>query len=238
MFTARKLEDVDNGRGYWRYQRIGVFRGEEQVGEHVYTYSSGLPFAAFEQDGQWYALASRKYTCTEILRLPDCEWIGGETPAAGGFCPVELYVPSYRVQRWRWEPPEKVEGVRREIVNDPNGPNEFRYYDHEQDDSVADYPLRFAPYGFVSGCVWGDDSSWKLEMFDLSRVKDGILTRSRPWGYLELPEGFSLRDCIRLDSDVEGAQEYVTLHVAEMARFRFDNGTFRDFRQSIKVATA
>lgn len=43
-------------------------------------------------------------------------------------------------------------------------------------------------WGFVSGCVWGDDSSWKLQMLDLREIAAGKLTRFDPFDYLELPE--------------------------------------------------
>ena len=44
-------------------------------------------------------------------------------------------------------------------------------------------------YGFIAGCVWGDDSGgWKLEYIDLADAKKGDLKRTAKWGYLMLPD--------------------------------------------------
>lgn len=41
-------------------------------------------------------------------------------------------------------------------------------------------------FGFVWGCVWGDDSSWKVQNLDLSAVQDGVIRRDERFGYLKL----------------------------------------------------
>jgi hypothetical protein len=52
-------------------------------------------------------------------------------------------------------------------------------------------------FGFVAGCVWGDDSSWKIQYLDLSRISEGILGRDDRFGYIEMPRhAKSLKDCI------------------------------------------
>lgn len=51
-------------------------------------------------------------------------------------------------------------------------------------------------FGFVAGCVWGDDSSWKIQFLDLSRVSEGIIKRDDRFGYIELLESHSLKDAI------------------------------------------
>lgn len=56
-----------------------------------------------------------------------------------------------------------------------------------------------ADFGFVAGCVWGDDSSWKIQYLDLSRVERGVLVRKELFGYLSMPDKAKrLRDCIDL----------------------------------------
>jgi hypothetical protein len=50
--------------------------------------------------------------------------------------------------------------------------------------------------GFVCGCVWGDDTSWKLQVLDLSRVSEGKFSRDDRLGYVELPD-MPLKDAIR-----------------------------------------
>ncbi len=51
--------------------------------------------------------------------------------------------------------------------------------------------------GFVSGCIWGDDSSWKVEYLDLSEASSGRVLREHRFGYIEMPSSIArLRDCI------------------------------------------
>lgn len=55
-----------------------------------------------------------------------------------------------------------------------------------------------AGFGFLAGCVWGDDTSWKIQFLDLRQVDEGILIRDDRFGYLELPGKVRhLRDAIR-----------------------------------------
>jgi hypothetical protein len=50
-------------------------------------------------------------------------------------------------------------------------------------------------FGFVAGCIWGDDSSYKLQYLDLSQIEEGIITRDDHFGYFVLPNA-SLKDII------------------------------------------
>ena len=54
-------------------------------------------------------------------------------------------------------------------------------------------------FGFVSGAVWADDSSSKLEFLDLSRIEEGVFKREARFGYIELPEELSLSDAVNFD---------------------------------------
>lgn len=57
---------------------------------------------------------------------------------------------------------------------------------------------RHAKFGFVAGCVWGDDSSWKIQHLDLSNPENGVKRDDR-FGYIELPRGVKLKDAIDAD---------------------------------------
>lgn len=50
-------------------------------------------------------------------------------------------------------------------------------------------------FGFVAGCIWGDDSSWKIQFLDLSEAPRGVLVRKEAFGYLSIyaSEGISTR---------------------------------------------
>jgi hypothetical protein len=54
-------------------------------------------------------------------------------------------------------------------------------------------------FGFVCGCIWGDDCSWKIEYLDLSGIQKGILKREDWLGYTEMiDDGDKLKDYIDL----------------------------------------
>jgi hypothetical protein len=48
-------------------------------------------------------------------------------------------------------------------------------------------PNRTGDFGFVAGCIWGDDSSWKVQLLDLRAIEQGILKRIN-FNYHELPD--------------------------------------------------
>ena len=57
----------------------------------------------------------------------------------------------------------------------------------------------YEDFAFVSGCFWGDDSSWKIELYDISKAHEGIVKKVPEWGYYELPS-LPLKQCVRLSS--------------------------------------
>jgi hypothetical protein len=68
-------------------------------------------------------------------------------------------------------------------------------------------------FGFVAGCIWGDDSSWKIETLDLSKINEGILIRNTNLlGYAEKPYGRSLKEVINTEYLDEGWFEVDLLH--------------------------
>ena len=51
-------------------------------------------------------------------------------------------------------------------------------------------------FAFLCGCVWGDDSSWKIEYLDLSDPTRP--ERDSRFGYIELPDNMTLVDAVNL----------------------------------------
>jgi hypothetical protein len=64
---------------------------------------------------------------------------------------------------------------------------------------IHPFEERYAKWGLVAGCIFGDDTSWKVEFIDLSRAAEGIIKRDDRFGYLSLPGGVSLRDAVNVD---------------------------------------
>jgi hypothetical protein len=210
FYSARVIGEVQYRPGAWTGLRVGVFRrqgdDDEQIGEYERNYSALFhTFHPFQADGRDLALYSPHYTATRLLELPSCRDIGGEEPSSDGFCPVEFYVPRYvdldlRVddgppRRHRRQAPKPEELAPRTVevqwpaTSDRPARTELHHH-------TPVGPLRYHPFGFVSGCVWGDDSSWKVQYLDLSRAAEGILRREERFGYVELPEGLGLERAV------------------------------------------
>jgi hypothetical protein len=196
-YLARAIESVERGPGIWNGLRVGVYRvqdgREERIGEYSRNYGTNFDcFFPFRRNGADYALFSPDYTCTRVMELPSCKDLGGEEPESGGFCPVEYYVPSFVRHEFRspslaapfvqtiWEPKDAdlLERTVDGCAYRPLG------------------PLTYVPFGFVAGCYWGDDSSWKVQYLDLSRAHQGVVKRDERFGYIVLPTRLGLADAI------------------------------------------
>jgi hypothetical protein len=152
----------------WTTVAVEVFEGERLVGRYDRSYAMLRTFEPFRQGDRDYALISPNYTATSVMDLASGEIIAGEEPSPGGFCPVGFYVPDW------WDINERAE-------RDGTLPGSLRWtFDHE-------WPI--GEFGFVWGCVWGDDSSWKVQYLDLSRVQEGVLAREERFGYVILDTG-------------------------------------------------
>ena len=191
-YTAKVIETIDNGNGYWNYQKIGIFLDDNQIGEYIRNYSSFYnTFFPFNQGDDWYALCSPTYTGTSVMSLPDCKIICEEPKVSNGFCPTEYLVLT-----------EKMLQSELIFINHKSD-DYFRSHGWTEQEIEESYKEDLIPYtkyagklGFVAGCCWGDDSSWKLQALDLSDVKNGVIKRDDRFGYIELPSSVSLKDCI------------------------------------------
>lgn len=211
-YYAKVLEDVKNRPGSWNSQRIGIFnRSDEQLGEYLRNYSSVMrTFHPFKLYGEWYALYSKDYTATRLMKLPSCEDIGGEEREAGGFCPVDYYVPTLHNLELAEHDPPCNHPKRCTVKHRPECPSttgkppygcicKEEWAEHQKTHDIWTFPDRI--HGFVAGCVWGDDSSWKIQHLDLSRANEGILVRSERFGYIEMGAD-TLEEAIDLDDDL------------------------------------
>lgn len=151
----------------WAGTVVEVMRRADTGGEPKkvcsYERNYGLlhTFEPFRQDGREYALVSPQYTGTSVLDLATGRVIAEEPVSPGGFCPVGFYVPDW------WD------------VHDGSVIPGSEYW-------KADLEWPTGRFGFVWGCVWGDDSSWKLQYLDLTGIKSGVIRRDERFGYVEV----------------------------------------------------
>lgn len=242
-YTAKVIETIQHRPNTWETLKVGVYRSEddreELVGEYHRNYSALFnTFFHWTYGGKDYALYSPNYTVTRIMELPSCRDIGGEEPHSAGFCPVDYYVPRYIDREYTNPEGEK----RRYRVNEPKaedlGSRTQTFYrrDEKIGDQISverpDYaiaPLLYYPFGFVAGCIWGDDSSWKIEFLDLSEIANGVIKRDARFGYIEMPESMSLKQTINMGDfkyDLTDEISYVT--IALQKRFDLASGKMLD----------
>ncbi len=213
-FRIRSVVQPQGDPKHWKTSVVTIFDAEDrQIGSYDRNYAAFTDetFEPFEIDGRWYALYARDYTCTRVMQLPECIDIGGEEPHAHGFCPAALYVPRYR----------EALATRTSLVMNDSGMLEivgpttvgcriFEAFDHPSSNIVPpaepfqERQEKSLDVGFVAGCRWGDDASWKLEVFDLSQASEGRLVRSAPFGYVPLVRGMRLNQAVRLHCGSNG----------------------------------
>jgi hypothetical protein len=235
-YTARVLENRFYQPGAWHGLRVGIFRTvdgqEELVGEYTRNYPSLFDtFFHFRAEGKDLALYSPHYTATRILALPECIDLGGEEPTPDGFCPVDFYVPTFV----EIESVTGGESPTRYRKNDP-GPDALtpRSWTWNHQDPLTGEtrtterhsrpvtPLLHHPFGFVAGCVWGDDNFWKVQYLDLFRARQGIVTREDRFGYIELPSGIKLANAIDMGDFGDDPAEDYSYEVTIAVRRTFD----------------
>jgi hypothetical protein len=184
--------------GAWTTVHVDVLAGDRVVAGYDRNHSMLGTFEPFRQGDREFALIAPHYTATSVLNLDTGEIVAGEERDPDGFCPVGFYVPDW------WD------------IHDGSLVPGSLYWTDDMEWPRGDF-------GFVWGCMWGDDSSRKVQYLDLSRVQQGELVRDERFRYVELATHSKLspREFIRCSS-YEG-QLQVTLSVLQ----RFDLATGR-----------
>lgn len=222
MMEEKRLSPDPNT---WSGYEISVFKDDKKIGSYVRNYHSmGLnTFYPFMINDQWYALYSCDYTSLRVAKIGETfeDWCGEERDAFG-FCPVEVYVPRSNVfadlnkegqREFAYRTFDNEYHVEDDDDETKDGTLVTEFYGSEQKDEGGvctevgnrKYQTQFdrceyLPFGFLSGCVWGDDTSWKIRYIDLSQIEQKILTITEKFGYIELPDNLELPKCVQLDA--------------------------------------
>jgi hypothetical protein len=174
-----------NRPGTWDSTIVEVCRrssdGLKSICQYERNYSMLGTFEPFRRGSREFALISRDYTRTAVLDLESGRVVAEEEEKPGaapghGFCPVGFYVPDW----WDLHDGSVIPG------------SEYWSVDQE-------WPT--GAFGFVWGCYWGDDSSWKVQYLDLSAVEDGVIRRDERFGYVELAVSGYASPCLAPDQE-------------------------------------
>lgn len=150
-----------NRPGTWDSTIVEVYRRGstpdvlERICNYERNYGMLQTFEPFRQGSREYALISQDYTRTAVLDLSSGKVIAEEPlgdPPGSGFCPVGFYVPDW------WD------------VNDGSIIPGSKCWTTDEEWPTGDF-------GFVWGCHWSDDTSWKAQYLDLSQVQQGVISR-------------------------------------------------------------
>ncbi len=175
-----------NKPGTWDSTMVEVYRrdftsgGLERICQYERNYAMLHTFEPFRQGSREFALISRDYTKTSVLDLASGEVIAEEAqdgPPGAGFCPVGFYVPDW------WD------------VNDGSSIPGSKFWNADDEWPGGDF-------GFVWGCYWGDDTSWKVQYLDLARVQQGVINRQDRFGYVELATSGFENPCLTYNSNL------------------------------------
>lgn len=218
---------VENTPGTWNSTKVAIFRDERLIGEYIRNYSSfGFEtFYPFQVETDWYALYSAKYTATRVMKLHDDkieDWCG-EDDVSHGFCPVEFYIPRY------------IHTHRNFTMKDKNtGTDKIHEYESytvdcnkDETEFLADMnapefvSMQYCNFGFLCGCHWGDDSSWKIRYIDLSKIPEKSLLITDKFGYWEMPESLSLKQCVNMNA-WEPGHDWIALIRSEHFNLKTD----------------
>lgn len=189
-----ECESIENCPGTWSSTKVSIFRDEILIGEYIRNYAlyARETFFPFSIDEDWYALYSADYTTTRVMKLYNDrieDWCG-EEGSASGFCPTEMYIPRYN----KYSQP----GLGEYCTADAEYETCAEFIAAQEDKNFVE--VKYCDFGFLSGCVWGDDSNWKLLYIDLSKIPDKELEISDKFGYWALPTGMKLKECINMKS--------------------------------------
>lgn len=248
-YKAEPLHGADYPPKNKRGGRVGIYLVEDGkkvlLGEYERNYGSLFQtFFPFHYNGKDLALYSSDYTSTRIMELPLCKDLGGEERDEMGFCPVDYFVPTYidleTVTHTYYPDGRADETVDVTRVNEPaehllaertsahewvNGVTKESMRSESRSRPVT--PVLYYPFGFVAGCIWGDDSSWKIQYLDLSEADRGILKREERFGFIELPEDLTLRAAIDMSDygyKYKNGDIITEIEIQTVQKFDLDTG--------------
>jgi len=186
---------VEHTDGLWDSTKISIFRDDILIGEYIRNYHAygALTFCPFHVGDNWYALYSAHYTATRVMKLHNDrieDWCG-QDPSSNGFCPTEIYVPRYRLVKGSFESAGTTHNFETYAVDCDYATEEKFLEDMPEFDSE-----QYTDFGFLCGCVWGDDAEWKIKYIDLSQINSRILSITEKFGYWEIPRTLTLKQCI------------------------------------------
>ncbi len=201
MYIAKEIENIDRGPECWNGVRIGIYEVQEGVEDGEVHEEKKVG----EYERNYHTLYNTFFAFKQRE-----QWYA-------------LYSPDYTCTRIMTLPDCKDIGGEEPHAH---GFCPVEFYVPWNDGNLLCIDREAAgTFGFISGCHWGDDSSWKIQYLDLSRASEGIIVRDDRFGYIEQMANLSLKQSVDLseyfydpkEDEPEEADKQVT--IACMTRF-------------------
>lgn len=163
-------ESVETRKNCWNYTHVHIYENNKWIGGYVRNYHMLYDtFKPFIFNKKWYALCSKDYTGLDIIELPSCKFKNKRSHNSYGFCPVEV-LPL----------------------------DETLISNIDQDEkSIFISQNQLGKYALISGCVWGDDSNWKVELVTLDPENGLAEIDNDFFDYTPLPEDYNLLESVQ-----------------------------------------
>lgn len=174
-------------------------------------------FCFFRKNGKDLALYSKDYAAIRVMELPSCKDLGGYDEDSCGFCPVEIFVPYFKRGVFTYNDGTTLK--TKQYCSKTCAETYLLKSDTED--------FEFIDFGLVSGCVWGDDSDWKVQHVDIREADKGIIKLSDMFGYHPLPNlDLDMEDMIHFDDFdcKEGELEITQVTIPTYVTYRFKDG--------------
>ena len=161
MYTVKQTPK-QNKPGAWNSSIMEIYQDDQKIGEYLRHYPSygKETFCPISYDGKDYALYSADYTRLSLMELPSCKKITLKEECIkqiSQFCPVEIRVPQFYVAKYKHD----------------DGSDWYLSGELAEKEKKEDLSIYYSTLGLALGCFWGDDSSWKLNLIDLSNIAEG-----------------------------------------------------------------
>lgn len=173
----------------WTQIKVGIFDKKISDKEPIYIYRRNYslldtfePFRIWDENNEkwrYFALISPDYMGFVIVDLESKNIIRPDENY--GFCPDSFHIP------------DVIDIFEKETINKDKLKD--MYARMSDPSSIPDYVfwgryidefLQLRTFGFVSGCLWAEDSWMKIRAIDLTEILDGRVSMDERFGYLIL----------------------------------------------------
>lgn len=200
-------QTIESQPGCWNWTRVKIYSKfkDEPILEYDRDYDSHTMAKNSVRTFQYnlgapiYILYSDTYLSYKVRHMGTDEVVAEIKPESCNHIPVDIYIPTYHSYKF-----SKDEGRGFAMIT--NGSKNVERDTKDWASSGDQHNMGNLPMAFVAGCVWGDDSSMKLKVLDLRRIKEGVLEFDESIGYHELPYSYSMSELSEIIMELDGPE--------------------------------